>query len=79
MQHGLVGVLGVTVIYVINVIAMGTKKDTEVAEALDAGAIALRAQKIPKLVMGQEVRDIAYYTWSKSHEMCTYFMLMSNY
>ena len=50
----------------------GTKKDIEVAQTPDAGALALGAQKIMILVMGEEVRDIAYSIWSKSHDMCTY-------
>ena len=54
-----------------NVPPVGTEKDTEAAETPDAGALVLGAQKILKLVMGQEVRDIAYFIWSKSHEMYT--------
>ena len=51
-------------------VAVETKKDTGVAPAPDVtGALVLGAQKRRIHVMGEEVRDIAYFAWSKSHEM----------
>ena len=77
MQPGLVGVLGVPVMYVVSVLALGTKKDTKVAYIPEvAGAIVLGRTKILILVVGEEVRDITYFTCSKSRKMCTYFVML---
>ena len=77
MQPGLVGVLGVPVMYVVSVLALGTKKDTKVAYTPEvAGAIVLGRTKILILVVGEEVRDIAYFTCSNRSEMCTYLNIL---
>ena len=61
MQTGLAGGLTAHVMCVMIVIAVGTQQDTEVAKPPDAGALALGAQKMLILVMGEEVREIAYF------------------
>ena len=55
---------------------MVLRKGTEVALRPVAVDIVLGTQLIRTLVMEKEVKDIAYFTWSKISEICAHFIIM---
>ena len=69
MQPGLVGALGILVVYPLVVVVGELRQGTEVAVTLGAAALVLGAQLIDILVMDKEVRNIVYFTRSKISEI----------